>query len=259
MPAVAVEGIHLWVEPDGPIDAPLVVFLHGALAVGAAFRSQSVALRDRYRLAFVDQRGHGRATRLGRTHDGTYDGHVSWETLTHAQLVRDAAALIDALSPDRPVHLVGASMGGLVAAKLAAARPERVASLALLSTSGFATEKRRRYFADLTPETLPRGTQLLSAKWHGEPYWRDLARHLFAGIVAQTIEVYPDRLRVPRALVMQSIHDEILDPREAQAWVDRIDGDVTLGRPPGDHAFFADGRSGSQAANAALRAHLLGA
>lgn len=243
-----VNGIRLHVEWDGPEGAPLVVFLHGALATGAAFRSQRVALREHMRLAFVDLRGHGRSTHGG-------EPGAPWESLNYAEMTRDVEALLDAIAPRAPVHLVGASLGGVLAARVCAARP--AASLALLGASALAGPKRAAYFGGLTPETLPLGTQRLSALWHGEPYWRDLARHVFSHVTRQTPDIYPDTVRVPRALVMQAIDDEVLEPREAEVWVDRIDGPVTLVRPPGDHAFFADGRAGSRAANAALRAHLL--
>lgn len=255
------------VDFDGRPDAPMVLFLHGALATGAAFRSQRVALRDDLRLAFADLRGHGKSTHLG--------GALGWDTLTYDTMARDVSALMDALDA-RPIHLVGASLGGVLAARVTAERPERVASLALLGTSALAGAKRSAYFGDLTPETLPRGTQRLSAMWHGEPYWRELARQIFAHITmldapagasasslpsvaaVQTPDIYPTRLAPPRALVMQAVGDEVLEPREAEVWVERIDAPTTLVRPPGDHAFFADGRSGSRAANAALRVHLLG-
>lgn len=246
LPFFDANGIGLHVEVDGPEDAPLVVFLHGALATGAAFRSQRVALREELRLAFVDLRGHGRSTHLGDA--------VGWETLRYGTMTRDVLDLLPQLGRDPP-HLVGASLGGVLAARVAAERP--VASLALLGTSALAGPKRAAYFGALTPETLPASTQRLSAMWHGEPYWRELARHLFAQIAIQTPEVYPARVRVPRALVVQGVEDEVLEAREAEAWVDRIDAPTTLVRAPGDHAFFADGRSGSRAANAALRSHLL--
>lgn len=240
-------GIRLHVEMDGG-PGPLALFLHGALAAGAAFRSQRVALRDDFRLAFADLRGHGRSTHLG--------GAVPWSTLDHETMTQDVLGLMDALSRDAPVHLVGASMGGILAARATAAAPHRVASLALLGTSATASPERRAHFERLTPETLPLRTQRLSALWHGEPYWRDLARELFARIARQTADVYPARLAPPRALVMQAMGDEIIGPAEAETWVERIDAPTTLARPPGDHAFFADGRAGSKAANAALWAHL---
>ena len=246
MPSFPVNGIALHAELDGA-RGPLVVFLHGALAAGAAFRSQRIALREDARLAFVDLRGHGASTHLG--------DEVGWETLTHEAMTRDVVQLLDAMAPEEPVHLVGASLGGIVAARVCAERPERVASLALLGTSATASPKRRAYFARLTPETLPLGTQRLAAKWHGEPYWRDLARHLFPQFAAG--EPYPDKVPVERLLVLQSAHDELLRPEEADAWAARATGRVAVERPPGDHAFFADGRAGTMAANRALRRLLL--
>jgi pimeloyl-ACP methyl ester carboxylesterase len=150
-------------------------------------------------------------------------------------------------------------MGGILASWVAARRPDRVASLSLLSTSGTPSAKRRSYFAAITPETLPPGTQRLSAKWHGEPYWRDLARALFAYFAQTSGEHYPTRLAPPRALVVQANDDEILTRTDFEAWVERIDAPVQAVHAPGDHAFFADGRAGSRAANAALRHFLLSA
>lgn len=246
---MSAEGIRLHVELDGPEDAPVVLMLHGALASGRAFRSQRVALRDAFRLAMPDLRGHGRSTHLG--------DEVGWETLELATMTRDCEALMDALSPNAPIHLVGVSMGGILASWCAARRPARVASLALLSTSGTPSVKRRHYFSTITPETLPAGTQRLSALWHGEPYWRELARRLFAYFAQTHGEHYPARLAPPRALVVQAHDDEILTRTDFEAWVERIDAPVQAVHAPGDHAFFADGRAGSRAANAALRHFLL--
>src|SRR5689334_590345 len=51
-------------------------------------------------------------------------------------LAADTIGLLDALAIDR-VHLVGASMGGMIAQLVALARPERVASLtSIMSTTG---------------------------------------------------------------------------------------------------------------------------
>ncbi|MEA3201978.1 MAG: hypothetical protein QOE90_3406 [Thermoplasmata archaeon] len=240
--------MKLHVETDGPEDAPPVLMLHGALATGAAFRSQRVALRDHFRLAAPDLRGHGKSPHLARD---------QWDTLNLDTMTRDVEALMDLLSPDAPLHLVGVSMGGILAAWCAARRPSRVASLALLSTSGTPSAKRRHYFATITPETLPVGTQRLSALWHGEPYWRELGRHLFAYFAQTSGEHYPERLAPPRALVVQANDDEILTRTDFEAWVERIDAPVQVVHAPGDHAFFADGRAGSRAANAALRHFLL--
>ena len=243
---VHVEGARLHVDVDDEGHGPWVLFLHGALAAGAAFRGQRPALRGDFRLAFPDQRGHGRSSHGG--------ADVPWESVRLDQLVRDALALADALSPDAPLHWVGASMGGLVAAHAAARAPHRVASLALLSTPGLPVPERRRFFATTPPEALPPVTRRLGALWHGDDYWPRLARHLFSHFADG--EPFPDRVDAPRALVLQATHDELLRPEEADAWPPRIRGPAQVLRPPGDHAFFADGRAGTQAANRALRGFL---
>jgi len=122
---VPVEGdARLHVDLDGPDDGPLVLFLHGALASGRAFRGQVPALRDRYRVARVDQRGHGKSTHVEE---------AAWARLDIDVLARDALAVTDALSPRAPAHVVGVSMGGIVAARAASLRGERFASLSLWS------------------------------------------------------------------------------------------------------------------------------
>lgn len=244
---VQAEGARFHVDVEEG-SAPLVLFLHGALAAGAAFRSQRTALRGGLRMAFPDLRGHGRSSHGG--------ADVPWESVRYDQMVKDVLALMDALAPEGPAHLVGVSMGGLVASHVAARAPERVLSLALVSTPGLLVPERQRFFATTLPESLAPQTRRLAALWHGEDYWPGLARHLFAQFARG--EPFPDTVPVGRLLVLQSQHDELLRPEEADAWVARATGAVRVERPPGDHAFFADGRAGSQAANRALRRHLLG-
>jgi pimeloyl-ACP methyl ester carboxylesterase len=236
---------HVDVE-EGP--GPLVLFLHGALASGQAFRGQRASFRGAFRMAFPDLRGHGRSSRGG--------ADVPWESLSQEQMVRDVLALLDALSPGEPAHVVGVSMGGLLGAHAAARAPSRVRSLALVSAPGHLVPARQAFFASTPPDGLSAQTQRLSALWHGEPYWRDLARHLFRRFAQG--EAFPERVPVARALVLHAEHDELLVPSEADAWAARIDGEVRVERPAGDHAFFADGRAGTMAANRALRAHLEG-
>jgi pimeloyl-ACP methyl ester carboxylesterase len=75
------------------------------------------ALRPDFETITYDHRGVGASTRL----DGP---------LTIAQLGADAAALLDALELDS-AHVLGISMGGMVAQELALQHPERVRTLTL--------------------------------------------------------------------------------------------------------------------------------
>jgi pimeloyl-ACP methyl ester carboxylesterase len=116
--------VRLYYERAGGGDgAPALLLLMG---LGANGRIWAPAVRRfaamGYDVLTVDNRGSGRSDTPARP----------WTTRTMA---RDAVALLDALGLDR-VHLVGASLGGMVAQEVALGHPERVRSLVLGCTSG---------------------------------------------------------------------------------------------------------------------------
>ena len=105
---------------DGPEAA---VFLHGFGGDALNWRFNIEELHGARRAIAIDLPGHGESTKdVG---EGAADelALVAWET-------------IEALGVTR-VHLVGHSLGGLVAARLAAGHPDEVASLALIAPAGF--------------------------------------------------------------------------------------------------------------------------
>jgi aminoacrylate hydrolase len=108
--------IHYEVEGSG---AP-VLLIQGVGGVGATWRPQVEGLRDRFTLCAFDNRGLGRSAALKQP--------TSIEAMAG-----DALALLDALGWER-AHVVGHSMGGLIAEQLALDAPSRVSSLALLCT-----------------------------------------------------------------------------------------------------------------------------
>ncbi len=107
---------------DTPAAAPLVLGLH---SLGLAAQGwQQVADKSASAFYAFDQRGHG-----------TNAHHLP---TSFADLVADAQAMFSTLAdaaPDQPIHLVGHSLGGAVAASLAAKHAsERLASLTLIAT-----------------------------------------------------------------------------------------------------------------------------
>jgi len=107
---------------ERPVD---VVLCHGFLDVAWSFDALARRLVDAgHGVASFDWRGHGQSEWIGA---GGYYHFPDY--------VLDLDELIPQLS-DEPVHLVGHSMGGSACAMFAAARPERIRTLALVEGIG---------------------------------------------------------------------------------------------------------------------------
>jgi pimeloyl-ACP methyl ester carboxylesterase len=98
-----------------------VVFVHGLVMdnLSSFYFTLANPVAAAAEVILYDLRGHG----LSERPPGGY---------RITELVADLAALLAALDVTRPVHLVGNSVGGLVALAFAARHPERAASLALI-------------------------------------------------------------------------------------------------------------------------------
>lgn len=103
-------------------EGPVLVFSHGLLLSKEMYRDQVEALCDRYRCIAWDHPGQGESD------------PVPGSVTTMDQCAELAAELIEALEVG-PVHFVGLSMGGYTGMRLAARRPELVASLINLATT----------------------------------------------------------------------------------------------------------------------------
>jgi len=121
MPRLRVNGTELYYEDSGG-EGPTILFCHGLLWDTSLFAPQIAALQRRYRCVAYDHRGQGRSA----------DSDL--RAIDMDTLFADAVALIEALDLP-PAHVCGLSMGGFVAMRLAARRPDLVRSLLLLDTS----------------------------------------------------------------------------------------------------------------------------
>lgn len=122
MPTIDVNGTTLCYSDTGDPGGggPAVVLSHSLFFDHAMFAAQVAEFGRRYRVVTYDHRGQGGSAR---------SPFVDMDTLAG-----DAAALITALDLGQ-VHVVGNSMGGFVALRLAARRPELVRSAVVLSSS----------------------------------------------------------------------------------------------------------------------------
>jgi len=121
VPFVESRGLRIHYQITGRRSAPPVLMLQGLGASAHAWNLQRPALALRWRTVVLDNRGTGRSSRSV--------GPFSLEDLAEDALrVLDAAGIDDA-------HVVGVSMGGIVAQILAVRHPERIRSLVLACTS----------------------------------------------------------------------------------------------------------------------------
>ncbi|PTL83896.1 alpha/beta fold hydrolase [Vitiosangium sp. GDMCC 1.1324] len=117
-------GLALHVRQHNAAGTPTVVFLHGWLDHSHSFDFVAEHLPDSWRLLLLDFRGMGRSTWL--------PSHAHYQ---FSDYLVDVDAVVRATGQEA-VHLVGHSLGGIVATAYAAARPSRVLSVNLIESLG---------------------------------------------------------------------------------------------------------------------------
>jgi 3-oxoadipate enol-lactonase len=122
MPTITANGLDLAYQIDG--DGPeTLVLVNGLADTKESWEAQLPAFAERYRVVSYDNRGVGETT----TTSGPY---------TTKQMADDLAALVDGAGLDR-FHLLGVSMGGMIAQEYAIAHADRLLSASFCCTYAY--------------------------------------------------------------------------------------------------------------------------
>jgi 3-oxoadipate enol-lactonase len=254
-------GVRIGYELRGRLHRrrPWLVLVHGLGFDRSGWDPVSRQLRRHFRLALVDNRGIGRSD-------------VPAGQFGVADMARDVVAVLDA-ARIRRTHVIGASLGGMVAQELAIEYPDRVDRLVLACTtpgwpSGYPMP--------------PASAQLLAASG-GLPPAVALRRQVDNALSARTVRQRPEvvdrlvrhhrsrpvdprgwqaqlaagaryvggmrqtRIRSP-TLILHGEADAVVDPRNSQLLASRIPRSRVALLPDRGHLFFWEDPEGFIAA-----------
>ena len=183
----------VFVQDSGPRDAPAILLLHGFGASLQAWDDWAPALEKNLRVLRIDIPGFG------------LSGPAVNQDYSDAADVARVIAVMDQLGVQQ-VIVAGHSMGGRIAWNLAAAHPERVSKLVLISPDGFPDPNAK---SDKTYEV----PALLGLLPYSLPKWA-----LRMGGVAPAFA--DDSQLTPQ--MMQRYHDMMLAPGVRTALLDRM-------------------------------------
>ena len=141
---ISVRSVGIEVDDQGPASGePLLLIMGlGMQLTGWPDELVQLLVSRGFRVIRIDNRDAG----LSQSFDDHGVPSLMWATLRHLMhlpvsspyavrdMADDAAGVLDALNLPR-AHVCGASMGGMIAQHLAAAHPQRVASLTLMMTT----------------------------------------------------------------------------------------------------------------------------
>lgn len=166
----------------GPADAhETVIMIHGYSADKDVWARFAKHFTDHYRVVIVDLPGHG---------ETAFDPALNYSTLSQAERVVRA---MDTLGIAK-AHLVGNSMGGFIAARIAHDHPKRVASATLMDAAGV-----------ISPQPSDMDKQVAKGTNPFDIYNRDDFAHFYAMTMAKapwvpkmTLDFMADRYMAQR-------------------------------------------------------------
>lgn len=120
MPHSSVNGMQMYYELHGQEGKAVVLFIHGLGSSTQDWELQTPYFAGDYQVLLVDIRGHGRSGKPA----GPYSVR---------QFAQDVVMLLDQLKIDK-AHVVGLSMGGMIAFQMAADYPERMLTMTIANS-----------------------------------------------------------------------------------------------------------------------------
>jgi pimeloyl-ACP methyl ester carboxylesterase len=146
MPHIQANGLELYYESHGPDDGEAILLIMGLGAQMTTWQPEfygrladkgfRVILFDNRDVGLSEKLDHAGAPDLGAVVAAVREGKPAPVAYTLDEMAADAADLLKALGIER-AHIVGASMGGMIAQLVAANHPERTLSLtSIMSTTG---------------------------------------------------------------------------------------------------------------------------
>lgn len=217
MPTLTTPDAELHYEDRG--SGETILFLHGLGSSSEAWAPQIDHFAARHRCIALDARGSGRSRDLARPHG----------PFALSDFARDAATLLDRLGAG-PAHVVGLSMGEMLAFQLAVDSPKSVRSL-VITNSGPAVVPRtaREHAALFTRKVVarlfgPKGmAKMLAPRLFPKLEHASLRASFMESMAKNDRRAY---LATTNAIIGWSVEDRIGEI-EAPALIVAADGDYT--------------------------------
>jgi pimeloyl-ACP methyl ester carboxylesterase len=190
MPHIRANGIDIYYEDNGPMNAPVILLVMGLGAQMIAWPDEFIhgLVGKGYRVIHYDNRDVGMSQRM----EGAVAPNLVWTMLkarmglsvtvpyTLSDMAKDGIGLLDALGIDK-AHVVGASMGGMIVQIMAANHRERLLSMTSIMSSsgkpglpGARADIQRRFMVKRSPdasreEAVAFGAELVSSFSYPDP------------------------------------------------------------------------------------------
>ena len=227
-------GINVAYKSIGNPEDPTVLMIMG---LGGSHRLWGTDLPNRlleagYRVVVFDNRDVGSSQRFDEAGDPT----MWWEFLKWqlgfevnaaydlSDMAKDSVGLLDALQVDQ-AHVVGASMGGMIAQVVAARHPERVLSLtSIMSTPGFADHLPPPGELPITQEETDESEEERKARLEGFGLYLDaIPRQIMAILKSGDRSEEVRGISVP-TLVLHGQEDTLITPEHGAYTAELIEG-----------------------------------